>query len=461
MAVFLRAHREARPLTEREAEVYVASTCFKTGPPGPVGVEVERLVHDSRGPAIPVPAPTVQAAVAALPDPLPHGGRISLEPGGQVELSSRCAPDLPRLLDAVRADLRTLDTALAAAGLRPGLAAMDGHRPPRRTLDLPRYAAMQHCFDRSGPAGRTMMCSTASLQVCVDAGLDDGGRQGVAARWRRLHALAPVLVAMFANSPFSNGRPVGWASGRQAQWLRIDPSRTAAPRPAAEPRDAWTDYALDARLLCVRSPDGAWDAPRGLTMRGWLRGDGPRAATLDDLAYHLTTLFPPVRPRGFLELRVVDAQPGDGWAVATAVVTALLEDDRAADAADAACAALVGNPDAMTLAARRALAEPELATAAQACVEAALDALPRLGADLPTRSAVSRFAERYTSRARCPADDLLDHFRRTGVVDGVPRSSALGSIAPGASAPSATALGTTVLDVDAVDVPEQRRRPPT
>lgn len=417
MAVFVQEPRDTRPLTERDAEVYVASTCFKTGPPGGVGVEVERLVHDLRDPALPVPAPTVRAAVASLPDPLPRGGRITLEPGGQVELSSACAPDLAHLLGEVRADLATLDTALSAAGLRPGAAAMDGSRPSVRTLDLPRYAAMQRCFDRAGPAGRTMMCSTASLQVCLEAGHDDAGVQGVVARWRRLHALAPVLVAMFANSPFGAGRPVGWASGRQAEWLRIDPTRTTAPRLDTDPRAAWAQYALDATLLCLRRDDGGWDAPRGLTMRAWLRGEGPRPATLDDLDYHLTTLFPPVRPRGFLELRVVDAQAGDDWAVASAVVTALLDDDEAADVAAEACAPVHRLPGAMTVAARAALAEPALAAAARTCIAAALSALPRLGVDLAVQEDVARFAERYTDRSRCPADELLDRYRSTGRID--------------------------------------------
>ena len=67
-----------------------------------------------------------------------------------------------------------------------------------------------------------------------------------------------------------------------------------------------------------------------MTFRDWLRGGGERPPTRDDLSYHLSTLFPPVRPRGHLEFRVIDAQPGDGWIVPAAVVTAALLDDPAA-----------------------------------------------------------------------------------------------------------------------------------
>ena len=109
----------------------------------------------------------------------------------------------------------------------------------------------------------------------------------------------------------------------------------------ADPRAAWIDYALSAEVMCVRRPgDEPWTAPAGLTFRGWLRGGGERPPTLEDLSYHLSTLFPPVRPRGHLEYRVIDAQAGDGWIVPAAVVTALLDDETASQAAMAAAEVL-------------------------------------------------------------------------------------------------------------------------
>ena len=169
---------------------------------------------------------------------------------------------------------------------------------------------MEEFFDRDGPWGRVMMCSTASVQVCVDAGLAGGGQAGYRYRyrWRLLHALGPVLVAAFANSPLRAGRPTGWKSTRQAVWARLDPGRTRAPAGAeprapdgaapaspadGDPRSAWAGYALDAELMCIRQDKSPrWTAPAGLTFRDWLRGAGDRQPTRDDLTYHLSTLFP-------------------------------------------------------------------------------------------------------------------------------------------------------------------------
>ncbi|WP_051442102.1 glutamate-cysteine ligase family protein, partial [Arthrobacter sp. H14] len=329
---------DLRPLSESEAEVYIASTCFKTGPPGPVGVEIERIVHDASDSSRAVPLAEVRAAAAPAGKVLPHGAAVTFEPGGQLEVSSACGPDLPSLIEAMRADVKTIDGHFNAAGLTFSPLALDGFRPSVRSLYESRYAAMEQHFDRSGPAGRTMMCSTASLQVCLDAGLDGSGPQSAVQRWTRFHLLAPVLVAMFANSPFRQGSPSGWRSARQQVWLATDPSRTAPVPVTEDPPAAWARYALDALVLCIPSPDGSWSAPHGLTMRGWLRGEGPRPATMRDVEYHLTTLFPFVRPRGFLELRVIDTQAGGDWETAAAVTAALVEDEKAADLAAEACA---------------------------------------------------------------------------------------------------------------------------
>ncbi|QCB99105.1 ergothioneine biosynthesis glutamate--cysteine ligase EgtA [Arthrobacter sp. PAMC25564] len=402
------------PLSESDAEVYVASVCFKTGPPGAAGVEVERLVHDVSDPRFPVPVARVSDAVAASAGPLPGGGVISFEPGGQLEVSSACAAGLPALIAATRADLAAVEALLADRGLCFGTVALDAGRPAVRTLDHPRYAAMEQHFDRFGPAGRTMMCSTASLQLSLDAGFDNPGPTGAAQRWARLHNLLPVLVAMFANSPFLHGVPSGWHSSRQRIWLAMDPTRTAMVPPSADPRLAWARYALDALVLCIPSKEAGWEAPRGLTMRNWLRGEGPRPATQDDLEYHLTTLFPPVRPRGFLEIRVIDAQAGTDWEPVTALVTALMDDEHAADLAAEACAPVASLPDPIRTAARHALADPVLASAALGCAEAALLALPRLGVDAATRTRAEDFVDRHTARGRCPAEERLDRWQRTG-----------------------------------------------
>jgi hypothetical protein len=160
------------PLSERDAEHRLHGICFKTGPPRALGVELEWLVCDGSDPALPVPHEKVARCLAALD-----------RPGG-----------LPGLT-------------LVGHGFDPC-------RPPRRVLDLPRYAAMEEFFDRDGRWGRLMMGNTASVQVCVDAGLECTGSSGFRFRWRLLHALGPVLVAAFADSPLRADRPTGWNANR-------------------------------------------------------------------------------------------------------------------------------------------------------------------------------------------------------------------------------------------------------
>ena len=131
---------------------------------------------------------------------------------------------------------------------------------------------------------------------------------------------------------------------------------------------------------------------------------------MGDLKYHLSTLFPPVRPHGHLELRMIDAQPGDGWIVPLAVTTALLDDARASDAAMAAAERLWAgqSSDGRGLwrrAARQGPHDPDIARASRECFEAAYAALSGQSGLAGLRSAVDAFAERYVSRDRCPADD--------------------------------------------------------
>jgi ergothioneine biosynthesis glutamate--cysteine ligase EgtA len=415
------------PLIERAAEEHVHGICFKTGPPGRIGVELEWLVHDGRHPALAVDQRRVDAALAGLcsPGALPGCGRLTTEPGGQIELSSAPVVGLGACLATASADVAAIAQAAGGAGLTLAGAGLDPLRSPRRVLDHPRYAAMEEFFTRTGPWGKLMMCSTASVQVCVDAGDDSTGTSGYRWRWRLLHALGPVLVAAFANSPLWQGRPTGWKSTRQAIWARIDPGRTSPPPgadpvttngsdggAAADPRSAWVDYALAAQVMCVRrTAEQSWTAPPGLTFRDWLRGGGERPATLGDLIYHLSTLFPPVRPQGHLEVRFIDAQPGDGWVVATAVVAALLDDPVAADTAMTAVAPL-WQADPWLRAARCGPADPAIAAASRCCFEAAAAGLRRLGASATVIGAVTDFSERYVAAGRCPADDRLDEARQ-------------------------------------------------
>jgi glutamate--cysteine ligase len=321
------------PLRDREqAEGYVAMVCFKHGPPLLHGVELEWTVHHGSDPGRPLAASQLSLALGqhapktinpqSTHVPLPAGSLVTVEPGGQVEISSPPSSSVADLVSVADADSRTLARLLEKCGLERGRRGTDPHRAPTRLLQVPRYEAMQDAFDLIGPQGSRMMCSTASVQVCLDAG--DGDQ--VASRWRAAHALGPPLVALFANSPDLGGRRTGWASARLRAALGSCPPFTLPPGPTDDPAGQWAQMAMEAPVICVRGDGPSWAAPRGLTFDGWIADPATvgRRPTLDDLDYHLTTLFPPVRPKGYLEIRYLDAQPGSSWLTPFALLAALM-----------------------------------------------------------------------------------------------------------------------------------------
>lgn len=391
-----------------DAEAYVASVCFKHGPPVLTGVELEWLV---RGPGSAGPTPAaIRAALgahcpasvdpASPARPLPGGSLVTIEPGGQLELASPPFSQLTDLLAATLADAEVLLGLAAAGGLTVEQRAASPSRPPVRLLEQPRYRAMEQAFDRVGPSGRSAMCSTAAVQISVDA----GSGPEIGRRWALTHALGPVLLAAFANSPHLHGRRTGWKSTRWALWAQADPARTAPPLPAAvecaDPAALWARRVLDTPVLCVRRA-GGWLVPRDVTFADWVRGALPERPTLDDLDYHVGTLFPPVRPRGHLEVRYVDMQPGRRWVLPTAVLMALLSDVAVADLAREACEPA---SDRWTAAARHGLADAVLARAARRVFALALGRLPDLDPPSWLTAELADMAERQVAEGLCPAD---------------------------------------------------------
>ncbi|MBD9722425.1 ergothioneine biosynthesis glutamate--cysteine ligase EgtA [Streptomyces caniscabiei] len=404
------------PVTEAEVEALVRGICFKTGPPRTLGVELEWHVHELRDPRLPATPARLEAAYAALRD-LTLNSSLTVEPGGQLELSSAPAGSLMECVGSVSADLTAVRATLREAGLGISGHGHEPWHPPTRYLHEPRYDAMEIYLDRFGPEGRAMMCSSASVQVCLDAGYEEPGPLGHRRRWWLSHQLGAVLVAAFAHSPLARGEVTGWRSTRQALWAAMDPGRTDAPSLDGDPRTAWARLVLDAPVMCVRADEGPWGVPGAMTFREWTRSDTPPSRA--DLDYHMTTLFPPVRPRGHLEFRMIDAQPGeDGWIVPLAVTAALFEDPQAAETAYRTVKPLAERAGSRPAprnplweaAARDGLADPELREAAVVCFAAAAEALPRLGASPEVLDAVVAYTDRHVARGRCPADDLLDLF---------------------------------------------------
>lgn len=388
-----------RSLTLADIHDHVRRHCFTpAGPPGRVGVELELLTMTAGDPSR-RPDPADLLAVVDNLD-VPGGGRLTLEPGGQVELSSRPHAGAGPAIEATAAGLEALQSALDTAGVHTAALGLDPARPSRRIVSSPRYDAMEAYFEGDGGAGLSMMCATASIQV----NLDLGDPADLVRRWRVAHALGPVLIAAFANSPLAVGVPTGAKSSREQVWAALDRTRSAPALSLLPPADAWARYALAARVMLIRA--GATDyqpVRERMTFADWMaEGHALGYPTDADFAYHLTTLFPPVRPKGWLELRMIDALPSPWWQVALAVTTALLDDPEALDTAERTCRPVV---DCWAEAAAHGLSHPGLASAARTCFAAALHALPRLGVD---PSATAAFADRYVDRGRCPGDDVLE-----------------------------------------------------
>lgn len=385
-------------LTVDDVIEYAHGISFKTGPPGQVGLETEWLVVDERDAYRHVPVGELRHLLDTAGPP-PHGSGITYEPGGQLELSSRPEPGVADAHTAMRADLSHVSRALATRRLTLHGHGVDPVRPPRQQLDTGRYACMAAFFAARGEPGDVMMCSTASIQICLDIGTDAAE---AARRWHLAGALGPALVAIFANSPVRAGDTTGWRSTRQAVWAALDPGRTGPPA-GADPAEAWARYALDSAVMAVHATADEWIADPGMTFRDWLGGSRWGHPTRDDLAFHLSTLFPPVRPRGCLELRMIDAVPHRYWPVVLGLVTALLDDPTAADLATEATEPVAAHWHA---AARDALDDPRLARCARRLFDAAGPALRRLGASTELITLVGEYADRYVARGRCPADDM-------------------------------------------------------
>lgn len=239
------------------------------------------------------------------------GLTVSIEPGGQIELSGRPFADV----HVVAAELDRHLAKCAEIGAELGIHFLAcGYRPwgtPATSPWMPknRYGVMRPYLARRGTRSADMMAMTASAQ----ASFDFSSPRDMAEKLRVALAIQPAVVALTANAPIVEGKPSGWKSFRTAVWEDVDRTRQGllafAFQPGFEddPYRAYADWALDVPMIFFRRA-GAYVDPRGATFRQFLEAglDGERP-TMADWEDHLTTLFPEVRVKGVVEVRAADA----------------------------------------------------------------------------------------------------------------------------------------------------------
>jgi glutamate--cysteine ligase len=383
---------------------------------GPVGLEIESHLVDFDSVSESVPWDRVGSMLKAL-EVAPRKSKVSVEPGGQLELSGLPEAGIQAAIDQLRHDMMGTRLALAEHRLGVAYAGADPLRPSRRVNPRPRYAAMEQHFAATGRAahGAVMMNSTAAMQVNLQAGPKGKWPERVA----RAYRLGPTLVAISASSPWLHGRDTGWKSARQRAWSGLDP-RSCGPVPGCvsadataddtlDPASAWARYALAAPVAFVRARgDQALAVRTPVPFERWATGAvrlGGRLPTAADLDVHLTTLFPPVRLRGYLELRYLDMTAPRWWPAIAAVATTLMDD---AVAADQMTEATERTAPLWTAAAREGLSNSVLAESARRCVGIAAERVPAgLG------PAVADLAELIDSGC-CPGDLLAQRIAEIG-----------------------------------------------
>ena len=279
-----------------------------------------------------------EGALIGLYDPQ-GGGAISLEPGGQFELSGAPQPTV----HAVAAELEAHLDCMHAVGESLGIGFFALGVSPKWTLDetpaMPkgRYRIMARYMPKVGSRGLDMMFRTSTAQ----ANLDFADEADMVAKLRIGLALQPAVTALFANSPFTEGALNGFLSARSEIWRHTDPARTGMLAFAFAPGmgfERYVDYALDVPMYFVKRGEVYHDVA-GASFRDLLEGrlaalPGERA-TISDWANHLSTIFPEVRLKRYLEMRGADVGPPERILALTAFWFGLMYDPDALAAAGA------------------------------------------------------------------------------------------------------------------------------
>jgi glutamate--cysteine ligase len=264
------------------------------------------------------------------------GGAISLEPGGQFELSGaqvetvhQTSSELMAHLAQVREVARPLQIGFLGMGMTPDWKRADMPKMPKG-----RYEIMTAYMPKVGSLGLDMMYRTCTVQT----NLDFSSEADMVKKLRVSLALQPIATALFANSPFTEGKPNGFLSFRSEIWRDTDNARAGMLPWAFDPGmgfERWVDYALDVPMYFVKR-DEYIDAA-GQSFRDLLKGKLPALpgvqATISDWANHLSSIFPEVRLKRYLEMRGADSGPLPHLLALPAFWVGILYDDSSLDAA--------------------------------------------------------------------------------------------------------------------------------
>ncbi|WP_435311818.1 glutamate--cysteine ligase [Primorskyibacter sedentarius] len=354
------------------------------------------------------------------------GANVSLEPGGQLELSGAPLETIHETCDEVNAHLRDVKDIADAVGV--GFIGL-GAAPIWTHDEMPmmpkgRYRLMNEYMDRVGTMGKSMMYRTCTVQV----NLDFSSEADMVKKMRVAIALQPIATALFANSPFFEGRPNGHKSWRSRIWRDLDPARTGTLPFVFEDGfgfEAWVEYALDVPMYFVYR-DGKYIDALGQSFRDFLKGELPalpgEIPTLSDWADHLTTIFPEARVKKFLEMRGADGGPWRRLCALPAFWVGLLYDQTALDAAWD----LVKDWDAETREALRVAASQDALQAqvgrinmhdlARQTVDIAQSGLkararPGAGGLVPDETHFLNALHESIESGKVPADELLEHYK--------------------------------------------------
>ncbi len=266
-----------------------------------------------------------------------EGASVSLEPGGQFELSGapldnvhQTCDEVHRHLEAVKKVCDPLGVAFLGMGHAPTWTRDEAPKMPKA-----RYDIMRRYMPKKGNLGLDMMHRTCTVQV----NLDFSSEADMAAKFKTSLALQPIATALFANSGLVEGKPSGYASWRAHIWTDTDPDRTGLLNFVFEDGfgfERYVDYMLDTPMYFVRRGGKYIDAA-GQSFRAFMKGELPalpgEIPTMDDWEDHLSTAFPEVRLKTFLEMRGADGGPWARICALPAFWVGLLYDDDALAAA--------------------------------------------------------------------------------------------------------------------------------